>query len=427
MIINALDTMISAPFGLIYMIILSDGWRFSIKTMKILAPLFVVCLFIVDALIFWQTGVTIDGRALISILNIIACGIFYLVTYKCLDGRLVFIFFSACLFIFISDTISDCVFYYTDIIHLSIKTFVFLVIGILLYKIFRKPFLEVFLKIKREWWWFAIIPLSLSFTFACIIMAPGPLYQHPELQPQAILMCISILCIYIAFYMVFKKLDNHYRMEGNYHLLQVQVSSLKNHADMLSNMDGQLKLYRHDMRHYMNVINTCVESHDWNSVNQVLESMDRSLSNYEGGGELKIYCGEPIIDATLSFFSERTKDENIEFNVYLDDMSLEDIDITEFSVMLSNAIENAYNACIQMQKGEKRIINVKGICKKAQYLLEITNTYTGTVEFDGKGMPEAVREGHGYGTRSIESFVRRYKGYLSFDAVDGWFRMRVIL
>lgn len=427
MVINALDTMISAPFGLIYMIILSDGWRFSEKTMRILAPLFTLCLFLMDAFIFSQTGVTIEARALISILNIISCGIFYLIVYKYLDGRLIFIFFSACLFIFISDTISDCVFYYTDIIHLCIKTFVFLVIGILLYKVFRNPFLEVFLEIKREWWWLTIVPLSLSFTFALIIMAPGPLYQNPELQPLAILMCISIFCVYTAFYMFFKKLDEHYRMEGNYHLLQVQVSSLKNHADMFSTMDGQLKLYRHDMRHYIKVIHACVESQNWDSVNQVLESMNRSLNGYGDSGELKVYSGDPIIDATLSFFSERAKDENIEFHVYLDNVKNKEIDITEFSVMLSNAIENAYNACIKMPEEEKRIINVKGLCEKAQYLLEITNTYDGTAEFDSKGMPVTSREGHGYGTRSIESFVQRCKGYLSFDVRDGWFRMRMIL
>lgn len=427
MAVNALDTMISAPFGLLYMVILTDEWRFSKKIMRILIPLFILCLFSVDILIFFQVGVTIEGRALISILNIFSCGIFYFIVYKYLDGRLAFIFFSACLFIFISDTISDCVFYYTDIIHLCIKTLVFLVIGILLYKIFRKPFLEVFLKVKREWWWFTIVPLPLSFTFAFIIMVPGPLYQHPELQPQAVLMCISIFCIYTAFYMFFKKLEEHYRMEGDYNLLQVQVSSLKNHADMLSAMDSQLKLYRHDMRHYINVINTCIESQDWDSVNQVSESMNRNLNGYGKGGEWKIYSEDPIIDATLSFFSGRAKDEKIEFHVLLDDVQMKDIDITEFSVMLSNAIENAYNACIQIPEGKKRIINVKGGCKKSQYLLEVTNTYTGTVEFDSKKMPVSLREGHGYGTRSIESFVQRYNGYLSFDTKDGWFRMRVIL
>ncbi|MCB6203425.1 sensor histidine kinase [Extibacter muris] len=427
MIINALDSMISAPFGLIYMIILTDEWRFSKKTMRLLAPLFVLCLFIADISIFWRIGVTVEGRALISIINIISCGIFYLIVYKYLDGRLIFIFFSACLFIFISDTISDCVFYYTDIIHLCIKTTVFLVIGVLLYKIFRRPFLEVIQEIKHEWWWFTIIPLSLSFTFALIIMVPGPLYQHPELQPQAILMCLSVFCVYVAFYMFFRKLKDHYRMEGNYQLLKVQVSSLKNHADTLSAMDGQLKMYRHDIRHYMHVIHTCVESHDWDSVNQVLESMSRSLNSYDGSGELKVYSGDPIIDATLSFFSERVKDEKIELDVYLESVPDKAADITEFSVMLSNAIENAYNACMQMPDGQKRIIRVNGRCEGAQYLLEIANTYAGTVVFDSKGMPTAAREGHGYGTRSIESFVQRCKGYLDFDARDGWFRMRMIL
>ena len=427
MIINALDSMISTPFGLIYMIILSDGWRFSKKIMRRLVPLFILCLFLTDIIVFWRIGVTVEGRALISILNIISCGIFYLIVYRYLDGRLIFIFFSACLFIFISDTISDCVFYYTDIIHLCIKTAVFLVIGVLLYKIFRRPFLEVFLEIKREWWWLTIVPLSLSFTFAFIIMVSGPLYQHPELQPQAILMCISVFCVYAAFYMFFWKLKDHYRMEGDYQLLKVQVSSMKNHADTLSAMDAQLKMYRHDIRHYIHVIQTCVESQDWDSVNQVLVSMNRSLNSYDDGGELKVYSGDSIIDATLSFFSVRAKDEKIEFDVYLEHVPEKAADIIEFSVMLSNAIENAYNACTQMPEGQKRIIRVDGRCEGSQYLLEIANTYAGTVAFDSKGMPAAVREGHGYGTRSMESFVQRCKGYLDFDARDGWFRMRMIL
>lgn len=427
MVINALDSMISAPFGLVYMAILSDGWRFSKKTMRVLAPLFILCLFCVDILVFGQIGVTIEGRALISILNIIACGIFYIIVYKHLDGRLVFIFFSACLFIFISDTISDCVFYYTDIIHLCIKTIVFLIIGVLLHKVFRRPFIEVFIEIKREWLWFTIVPISLSFTFALIIMIRGPLYQHPELQPQAIFMCITVFCIYAAFYMFFKRLKDHYRMEGNYHLLQVQVSSLKNHADTLSAMDSQLKMYRHDIRHYINVINTCVEKQDWNSVTQVLESMSKSLNSYNDSEKLRIYSGDPIIDATLSFFFEQTKVKNIEFNVYLENVPAKVADVTEFSVMLSNALENAYNACIQIPEGQKRIINVHGRCEKSQYLLEVANTYTGTIKLDSRGMPITVQEGHGYGTQSIESFVQRYKGYLSFDTTDGWFRMRVIL
>lgn len=427
MVINALDSMISAPFGLIYMIILSAEWRFSKKTMRILTPLFILCLFVADIAIFRETGVTIDSRGLIAILNIISCGIFYLIVYKYLDGRLVFTFFSACLFIFISDTISDCVFYYTDIIHLCIKIFAFLVIGILLYKIFRKPFLEVFVEIKREWWWFTIVPLSLSFTFAMIIMVNAPLYQHPELQPQAILMCISVFCVYTAFYMFFKKLKDHYRMEGDYHLLQVQVSSLKNHTDTLNAMDSQLKMYRHDMRHYINVINTCMENYDWDSVSQVLESMNGSLNHYDNNETLKIYSGEPIIDAALAFFSDRARDKKIEFQVNLRDVPAQTVDITEFSVMLSNAIENAYNACIQIPEGQKRIIKVRGRCEKSQYFLEVANTYSDTVEFDREGLPVTDREGHGYGTRSIESFVKRSQGYLSFDTAEGWFRMRLIL
>lgn len=48
MMFDALDSIISAPLAFIYMSILSSEWRFSKKTMRILLPLFIVSLFLID-------------------------------------------------------------------------------------------------------------------------------------------------------------------------------------------------------------------------------------------------------------------------------------------------------------------------------------------------------------------------------------------
>lgn len=427
MMFDALDSIISAPLAFIYMCILSSEWRFSKKTMRILLPLFIVSLFLIDCGFMMQWGVTQQSKALVSFFNIVACGIFYFCLYKYQDGRLMFIFFSACLFIFISDTISGSFFYTTASVHFLIKISVFLIIATLLHLFFKKPFLEVFREIKYKWWWIMTVPFSLCVVFAMTIIIPRPLNSYPALRPQAIFMCISVFCIYSAFYMMFKELKDRYHIEESIHILQTQISYLLNHADTIHSMDEQAKMYRHDMRHYIVLMNSCIENRDWDSVKQVLDSMSSSLEDSAVRGQLKIYTREPIVDAVLSFFAEKTRKDGIHFNVRLEAPPKESVDITEFSVMLSNAIENAWNACRRMDKQERRCIDITGRYQQSQYFLEISNTYSGQVKFDHSGYPTTDRAGHGYGTQSIRYFVRRCHGYLMYSASDGRFRLRLIL
>ncbi|WP_195267328.1 GHKL domain-containing protein [Eubacterium sp. 1001713B170207_170306_E7] len=425
--IAVMESMVSSPLGLIYISILSDGWRFSKKVTRWLVLFFIALLFLADILIVFNVETTQSAKSSISIFNIIACGLFYFLIYRHLGGRMLFNFFSACLFIFISDTLSDSVFYSTAQIHVLIKLFVFLFIALLLYLFFRKPFLEVFRAIRGEWWWLMTIPVSLSFVFAMIIMLPGPLYQHPEMQPQALFMCVAVVCVYVAFYIVFRNMNRRNQIEKSYELLQMQMSFIEKHTATLQKMDEQVRMYRHDMRHYAQLINTCVTNRDWSSIQKVVDSMDTGLNATQNSGQLQIYTGEMIVDGVLSFFTEKLEKEQIDYTILLETPSEKRIDITEFSVMLSNAIENAWNACRAMDTGVQKSIRITGRQQHSQYFLEIDNTCANDVVFDGDGMPAGSKKGHGYGTQSIADFASRYHGFLKFTCADNCFRMRLIL
>ena len=425
--IAVMESMISSPLGLIYIGILSDGWRFSKKATRWLVLFFLFLLLLADLSIIFSVESTQAAKSSISIFNIIFCGLFYILIYRHFDGRILFNFFSACLFIFISDTLSDSVFYSTAQIHIIIKLLVFLFTALLLYLFFRKPFLEVFRDIRSEWWWLMTVPTSLSFVFAMIIMVPGPLYQHPEMQPQALLMCVAIICIYVAFYIVFRGMNRRYQIEKSYELLQMQTSFIEKHTSTLLVMDEQIKMYRHDMRHYAQLINTCIANKDWSSIKKVVDSMDNRLDTSPKSGQLHIYTGDSIVDGVLSFFAEKTARERIDLTILLESPSETQVDITEFSVMLSNAIENAWNACKAMEADLKKMIRVTGRQQHSQYFLSIDNTYANEVVFDADEKPVSSRKGHGYGVQSISDFAARYHGYLKFSCKDGWFRMQLIL
>ena len=96
--------------------------------------------------------------------------------------------------------------------------------------------------------------------------------------------------------------------------------------------------------------------------------------------------------------------------------------------VLANALENALAACERQPDGEPRRIEVR--CVSAlRFALEVANTCSGPVAFDGKGRPMAQEPGHGTGTRSIAAFAEKHGARLFYDAPDdeGLFRLQLLM
>lgn len=420
------DSMVSTPLGFIHLLILSDGWKYSRKKTGAIIAVYFGLMVLMDLVVLGAGGTLVEMKRRISILNIISCLIVYFIITYYRDGRMLFSFFSACIFIFIGDTISDIVFY-SEAFHLCIKILTFLVIAVLLYRFFRKPFHDVLNTIQNEWWWLALVQLSLCCVFASIIMVPGPLFLNPELQPQAITLCFACVLVYIGFYMMFKSLQKQHEIEENNQLLKLQVNLLEKHTGTLQEMSERIRLYRHDTRHYIRMMSACIENQDWDSASEILKQVDSGLSQSLGSGDIRFRTGEGILDAVLSYYGDWAKREDTEFDVCMAAPPKAKVDITEFSAMLSNALENAMHACEQMEQGTKRLIRVTGRTMQEQYYLEIVNTFEGEIQFDRnqRPLPKAVK--HGYGTRSMIDFAERSQGRLEFKAEDGWFFVRIML
>lgn len=93
---------------------------------------------------------------------------------------------------------------------------------------------------------------------------------------------------------------------------------------------------------------------------------------------------------------------------------------------LSNTLENAYNACLEQPRNSKRFIELKFIQHNKQFVLDICNSYRGTVKFDIEGFPISQKEGHGVGGRSIFAFIRKYHATFDYSAIKGIFSFRLM-
>ena len=104
------------------------------------------------------------------------------------------------------------------------------------------------------------------------------------------------------------------------------------------------------------------------------------------------------------------------------------LDPAALAVVLSNVLENAVRACLDQAAGRPRSIYLFTRNSAEQFFLQIENTCDGPVVFDpATGFPKAMRDGHGYGTRSIAAFARQNGGSLRYEWRGGVFRLQMLI
>jgi sensor histidine kinase regulating citrate/malate metabolism len=99
---------------------------------------------------------------------------------------------------------------------------------------------------------------------------------------------------------------------------------------------------------------------------------------------------------------------------------------TELCSLLSNALENAINACEKIPDSNKRHIKLHMFSKNNKLCIDIRNSYNTEPVFD-QGIPVSKEPGHGFGTKSMARIVEKHKGIYRFSVKDGLFIFQVTI
>lgn len=425
--ISAASSIVTGPLSFLLVIILTLEWRFSDRVMRVLIPAFIGLLSAGSAVYFVLFGVNTRTKLQTALFAIVSFILFNLIVTRYPLLQILSTYTTACIFTFISDTLCGVLAPEPGLAHILVKAAVFLAVAGLLLYFFRRPLLEVQREIQRKnWLWMMVVPLLMCFVFFYAVQMRGPLYEDPAFRPVVLALCFCALSVYISFYFVLCSLQKQYRMQSETAVLQVHLSSLKKHAETMRAMSDHLSLFHHDLRHYMRIQSVCLENGDLEGMKKALESLRQCFDGLPGRRRMRQYTGQPLIDAVLSYYTDRAEQERVAFEIRLE-LPGELEDVAELAVVLSNALENASDACRAMEPDAVREIRVRGGTEQRQFLLEIANTYSGAVRFDRRGCPVAQRQGHGYGTQSITSYAAKHRAQLYYKAEGGWFRLRLLM
>ena len=230
-----------------------------------------------------------------------------------------------------------------------------------------------------------------------------------------------VLYSYVLIIRLFKTQQEKAALDLVQQITSQQLHDATQQIKQLRQAEKRAALYRHDMRHHFNYLNSCI------SQNKLNDATDYIQQIFDVFDDTKIipYSSNESINLVLSSFKKEAEDSNITFTVNAPAQDFTRYAILDLCKLLYNGLENAIAACQQIDESKARYINIDLYEKNGKLCCEITNNYAIPPYFNADGIPLSIRNGHGFGVKSMIYVVNKYQGVYKFSAKDGQFHFQM--
>ena len=252
--------------------------------------------------------------------------------------------------------------------------------------------------------------------------------EYPEMN--ALIPALSLLCIASILLSVrtLAEVEQEHEKRRKAELYQISAEELKAHIGDMEQVRMQISGMKHDLKNYMADINALLaqasegKEEAMYEVRHYLDSMQAFLEQ----SDREYHTKNPVTDAILGRYSRIAKERNISFSsVFLYPETL-GIDVFDLSIILNNALENAFEACEEESDGAR--VELTSEQKGKMFLLKVQNTFTGTLDWvDGLPCSKKPGAGHGMGLWNIKNCAERYYGRLDFRVKECCCELTVML
>lgn len=211
------------------------------------------------------------------------------------------------------------------------------------------------------------------------------------------------------------------QLEQTQNSLNLQVAQAVREIDALRESQRKASTYRHDLRHHLQYISSCIENGRTDTAQDYIRSVCREIE----ASKVTVYCENEAANLILSAFAARAAGCGVDFRVRSALPQTLPLPESDLCVLLSNALENALHACQrQNAAGLPAFIETSAYEQDGRFFLQLANACSAPVLFED-GVPVTREPGHGLGVRSICAIVEKYGGIYSFTQKQEQFILRI--
>jgi len=294
--------------------------------------------------------------------------------------------------------------------------------GVIVYKYLRPSFLYMMHNTDKGWLGFCVIPLTYYMLVYSIAKYDLDNLVSDWIVRDAVLLSILTTSAYYLILRFFKQTREHLILKNEQDLLKTQVTAAQVHLKSLQDSQQKTIIYRHDMHHHLNLINSYLTDNNKEAAQRYIADVENCIEDVV----VEKYCNNYTVNLIVSSYIDKAKNEGITVETQINLPEKTAISDMDLCVVFANALENAIKACKNIPHPKDRTLKILCKTKNNWPFIQITNSYEGKVKFVND-MPVSTEENHGLGTKSIVAVAQKYGGVYSFTAQDGLFQTSIIL
>ncbi|MCM1188056.1 MAG: GHKL domain-containing protein [bacterium] len=229
-----------------------------------------------------------------------------------------------------------------------------------------------------------------------------------------------------------------------------QSDLLEKHCEEVENMYRQTRGWRHDYHNHIQTMKGYLSMGETEKLGDYLDRLDEDLTTVD----TVVKTGNVMIDAVLNSKLSLAKAKQIHVEAKAIVPPRLDVSDVDLSLIIGNLMDNAMEACLQIEEEERRFIRVYIDVMKGQLYLYVMNAVQGRPEKRHRedfrreisrekgsrqgGEPREERRpaeyrsskagiSHGFGLMRIDRVVARYKGYIDRQDEENVFATEILL
>lgn len=282
--------------------------------------------------------------------------------------------------------------------------------------------------------------LSLEFKFKDVVLIGLPILsnivslllvfgynfnQNIHSKSNLIVLAFTVLLMIassIMLLIVIGKIVKDDKLKLEYELINERINlGHKNYENMIQAQE-KLRYVYHDLKNHM----ICMKSYDTKEeIISYINNLEFQINDFENLRN----TGNKTLDIILNDKIHLCKKYNIEFEDSINISKLNFIKENDICAIFANALDNAIEACININDEIEKRIEVKATYINGFAVIKFINTKINDIKFTGDRIKTSKEDNkiHGIGLASIKYIVNKYDGEVIVNYSENEFILKIMI
>lgn len=277
----------------------------------------------------------------------------------------------------------------------------------------------------RYWLMLMTVPVTTLGTLTVYQYYIDRLTPGDEINIYIIISTVGLVFINVLIFTLFAKLQNQIEIQRNSDILNMQMRLEKQSFKRIEESYNRTRELRHDLKNHIFTLKGIAEN---GSKEELLDYLEKMTDAVEEATYISM-SKNTAVDAVLNeklIYAQRNQ-----ISTQFDINSLEKTSVSSMDIctVLSNALDNAVEACLKIEDVKERYIDLKINDSDGEMIISVKNPslYAPKRRAGAYISAKKDKEHHGLGLKSIKRTVDKYSGDMLVKYENGVFALVISL